>query len=221
MRRLANAVAGCVLAMTGTGVAAPSVDPGAMTVAAFGTSLTRRGGWQEALAARLQTCLGRPVTVLNLARSGATSEWGLGAVDSVVRQRPDAVLIEFSVNDASLHRFVGLQESGANVRGIVERLKRELPEARIYLMTMSPVIGMRGLIRPFLDDYYALYRDLSQELGTGFIDNRPAWATLSPDELEAALPDGSHPDPAVARRLIVPVIAEALSAGRCGEADGS
>src|SRR5690606_446209 len=131
-------------------------------------------------------------------------------------KRPDAVLIEFSVNDAALHRLVGLDESAANIRAIVRRIRNDLPAARIYLMTMSPVIGMRGLVRPFLDDHYELYARHAAGLGTGFIDIRPAWAALPPAALEAALPDGSHPDPAVATRLIVPRIGGALAGESCG-----
>ncbi len=202
------------MAASGNTTTAAPAEP-TLRVATFGTSLTRRGGWQEALAHKLNTCLERRIDVLNVARSGASSNWGVKAVNEVTEVDPDVVLIEFSVNDAALHRFVTLGQSAENIRTIVAAIRNDRPEADIYLMTMSPVIGLRGTIRPFLGAYYAIYRDLAADLGTGFIDNRPAWAKLTTDDLKRVLPDGSHPKPDVAIRLIVPNIVDAISNGNC------
>ena len=71
-------------------------------IVAFGTSLTAREGWPEALAARLEACLGHPVELIRVARNGAGSDWALGQTGAVIAARPDLVLIEFAVNDADL-----------------------------------------------------------------------------------------------------------------------
>lgn len=187
----------------------------AMRVVTFGTSLTARGGWQDELSAALNRCLGTEVDVINLGKSGAASDWGVQAVESVIAAKPDIVLIEFSVNDAALHRGVRLEQSRANIRTIVSKIREAHPQAKIYLMAMSPVLGWRGLLRPFLDGYYDSYLPLSKELNVGFIDHRPAWRALGDAELRSAIADGAHPDPAVARKIIVPRIVQSIAGPSC------
>jgi lysophospholipase L1-like esterase len=183
----------------------------------FGTSLTASGGWQGALAAELERCLGRHVDVINLGKGGMASDWGAQSVGLVIAAKPDIVLIEFSGNDASLRRrFVSLKQSQDNIRAIVRALRNNDPNTRIYLMAMNPALGGHGLIRPYLNTYYDSYALLSKELKTGFIDHRPAWANLSDDQLRTAIPDGIHPDPAVARAIIVPNVVRSIVGAGCG-----
>jgi lysophospholipase L1-like esterase len=106
---------------------------------------------------------------------------------------PDVAIIEFAINDAALHRRVSLAESGANLTAIVRCLRSADPDMRLYLMTMSPAIGFRRLLRPRLERYYDLYPRLAARERTGLIDNRPDWAALPSATLAHALPDGSHP----------------------------
>lgn len=162
-------------------------------IAALGTSLTARGAWLERLPAALEPLVRRPVRALNFARVGATSRWALAVVDDVAQVRPDIAIIEFAVNDAALHRHVSLAESAANVTEIIRRLRTANRAIRLHLMTMSPAIGLRGLLRPRLGRYYDLYPSLAARERTGLIDNRPDWAALPPATLAHALPDGSHP----------------------------
>lgn len=146
-----------------------------------------------ALAAALEPLIGRPVRVLNFGKIGATSRWGLEAVDEVLDARPDVTLVEFGINDAALHRRTSLAQSSVSTTAIIRRLRTANPEARHYLMTMSPAIGLHRLLRLRLDRYYDLYSALAAQEGIGLIDNRPHWKALSPAELERALPDGRHP----------------------------
>lgn len=187
----------------------------AMRVVAFGTSLTARGGWQQALEAQLARCLRIKVDVVTLAKSGAGSDWGVQSVASVVEADPDVVLVEFSVNDAAIHRGGGFDKSRDNIRAIVGAIRERRPDARIFLMAMNPASGWRKLIRPYLNAYYDSYRPLSQQLGVGFIDHRPTWKTLTETELQSAIPDGVHPDPKVAATLIVPNIVRAVAGSSC------
>ncbi|MFG5121786.1 SGNH/GDSL hydrolase family protein [Methylorubrum sp. POS3] len=181
-----------------------------LRVVAFGTSLTARGGWQDALAQTLERCGGRAVTVETIARVGATSRWALEAVADVVARRPDIVLVEFAVNDAALNRLMLPSQSESNLRRIVAVLKSGSPPPRIVLMAMNPVIGLRGAIRPFLDRYYDINARIAESEGLMFVDHRPSWKKLSASELASALPDGSHPRPETASRLIVPALGAAL-----------
>lgn len=190
---------------------APSTAAGfPLKIATFGTSLTAKGGWQDALRVALETCTGGPVVVETIAKSGASSRWALTVVADVLALKPDIVLVEFSANDAALDRLLPLAWSEANIRKIVRQLRSGAPNARIALMAMNPVIGMRGAIRPFLDDYYDVNRTIARDTGLTFIDHRPGWNALSRAALEAAIPDGSHPEPAVATGIIVPNVRKAL-----------
>lgn len=181
-----------------------------LRIVTFGTSLTARGAWQDALARAIQPCVARPVEVEILARSGASSAWALTAVADVVALRPDIVLIEFSANDAALDRWILPSTSEANLRTIIARLRHGSTVPRIVLMAMNPVIGLRGVLRPFLNYYYDIYARVAAQEGLTFIDHRPGWRALSVSELAAALPDGSHPRSEIATRIIVPAIKEAL-----------
>ena len=80
---------------------------------------------------------------------------------------------------------------------------------------MNPVSGLRGMIRPFLDQYEEMHAAVARKLGAGFIDHRPAWGRLSDEEIAKAIADGTHPDPSVASRVIVPGLVHALAASGC------
>jgi acyl-CoA thioesterase I len=188
-----------------------------MTIAVLGTSLTARGDWPDAVATRLSTCLNRRVTVQRYAEAGANSAWGRARIADVIAARPDLVLIEFAVNDADLRDGVSLPDSILNHTAMLRDLGRDLPGARVALMTTSPAFGMRGWLRPRLATYYASYGDLAADAETGVIDLYARWRDL-PDA-KALFPDGLHPDAAAATALIAPVVTDAIgkAAGRsCG-----
>jgi lysophospholipase L1-like esterase len=199
---------------------APAVArPGdTVKIVTLGTSLSARGGWQEPLRRSLGACLDSDVAVVNLAKSGMTSEWGLTQIDKVVAERPDIVLVEFAVNDADVTEFMSLSRSSANIAAIVSRLSESETQPSVYVMAMNPVSGLRGMIRPFLGQYEEMHATVARKLGAGFIDHRPAWARLSDDELAKAIADGTHPDPAMASRVIVPGLVQTLAASGCGAA---
>jgi len=184
-------------------------------IVTFGTSLTERGGWQLPLQDALSKCLGRPVLVDSIARSGATSEWALEKIGDVIAAKPDIVLIEFYANDAALDRFMTVGRSRQNMAMILGQLKQQLPRARIIVMGMNPIFRIRGFIRPFISSYIDAHRQLAIDMGLDFYDNQPAWAELSPDQLAAAIPDGSHPLPSAASAVIVPGLTQEIASGKC------
>jgi acyl-CoA thioesterase I len=137
--------------------------------------------------------IGCPIRALDFAKVGATSRWGLQVVAQVAQAIPDIVIVEFATNDAAMHRRISLRESAANVTSVIRSLRSADANVRIYLMTMSPAIGFRGLIRWRLNRYYDVYTDLAAREHTGLIENRPAWTSLPHESLTRALPDGTHP----------------------------
>jgi len=177
----------------------------------FGTSLTALGGWQNALSLSLANAYGHHVEVETVAEAGRDSRWALANVDRVIARSPDLVLIEFTVNDASILHLISLRESEQNTVELVTRIQNALPGAIIFLMAMSPFWGRRSLIRPQLERYYNQQEIIARELNVGFIDHRPKWRRFSAADIRRLIPDGAHPLPAVIAQIIVPSILAALS----------
>ncbi len=100
-----------LMALLAAPVAARQSD--ALKIVTLGTSLTSRGGWQEPLRSALSACRDSEVTIVNLAKSGMASDWGLTQIDKTLAERPHVVLVEFAINDAALNRFLSLAQSGA------------------------------------------------------------------------------------------------------------
>lgn len=187
-----------------------------LSIAVVGTSLSQAAaGWQAPLADRLSACLGRPVILHDHARAGAISSEGEAAAAAAALARPDIALVEFAANDAAWHRRVSRQDSTATMRRIVERLRAGRSDMRILILAMNPFHGWRGWLRPQRDAYEADHRRLAAELHAEHHDLRPHWLAPGAGSLEQMVPDGIHPRPEAAARIVVPVIAAFLSEGRC------
>ena len=188
-------------------------DGGPLRIVAFGTSLTAGPGWPEALETGLAACLGRPVALTRVAGPGQGTAWALTQTDRVIAARPELVLIEFAINDADLRDGIGLAASRANHAQILDRLAVGLPGARPVLLTMNPVVGpLRWLQRPFLADYDAMLRDLAAARGLGLADLAPRWRAAIAADPALAPPDGLHPSPAAAARVVAPPLAALIGA---------
>lgn len=205
-------VAALVMLASGSSLADPAQP---LRIVTFGTSLTARGGWQQGLQEMLQTCSGTPASIKIVARSGASSEWGLTALDEVVRAQPDIVLIEFAINDGALQNLVTVGRSRANLAQMITRLQELKPAPRIAVMAMNPAWGMRGLVRPFLKSYLDAHRKVAESMNVGFLDHGPAWRSLTTEAFHEAVPDGVHPRAEVTSRLINPAIASWIAGKSC------
>jgi lysophospholipase L1-like esterase len=205
-----------VAAMVVLGSGSLLADPAQpLRIVTFGTSLTARGGWQDGLQDMLRTCTGTPVSIGIVALSGASSEWGVTALDEVVRSRPDVVLIEFAINDAALQNLVTIGRSRGNLLKMIDRLQELRPAPRIAVMAMNPAWGMRGLVRPFLKSYLDAHRKLAESRNVAFLDHGPAWRGLTTEAFHEAIPDGIHPRAEVTSRLINPSIASWIVGKTC------
>lgn len=179
--------------------------PGApLRLAVMGTSLTARYDWPAALAARLETCLARPVATTVIARSGRTVAWGAGRTGALLAARPDVVLIEFTANDADPRRRLTPARADALLGEILAALQADRPGARVLLMGMNPSFGLRGLLRLREPRYLADYVARAQgDERIGYIDLAPDWMSrIAADGRNSVLPDGLHPDPDAARAVI-------------------
>ncbi|CAN5415762.1 hypothetical protein BH10PSE2_BH10PSE2_09920 [soil metagenome] len=179
-------------------------------ISTYGTSLTARGGWQPALQDLLQAMLGRQVEILNQGQPGAASDWGVDNLSRVLNARPDVVLIEFSINDAAMNRRISQSMSRANHATMIDRFRAGLPGVRLYVQLMNPCWGRPRLMRPRLDAYMSDSARTADAMGVGLIDHRPRWDRLDRAARRAIIPDGLHPDPALAGAAIAGEIATVL-----------
>lgn len=181
-----------------------------LKIVALGTSLTATPLWVDKLRTDIQSCVRRDVHVEVVARSGATSRWGVAQIQQVIRATPDVVTMEFAANDANLRRFVSLSESRRNHEAIISAVHQALPTANIFVFAVSPTWGPRGAwIRPWLADYYALYPRLADTRRVGFIDARPEWDLSA---LRSTIPDGLHPTGPAMAKFVAPILAKAVCA---------
>ncbi|MEM8731293.1 MAG: SGNH/GDSL hydrolase family protein [Pseudomonadota bacterium] len=187
----------------------PPLPDGPISLVAFGTSLTARNAWPEALAERLETCRSSPVTLTRVARPGAGSAWAQTQVAQVVAAAPDLVVMEFAINDADLLDGVSPATGHRQHAEILQALRTDLPEARILLMTMNPAYGPRGWVRPMLRRHYLGYRDLAVEFDTGLADLYPRWVQLQ-DRAARRPPDGLHPTDAQTAPVVLGAVAPLL-----------
>jgi lysophospholipase L1-like esterase len=194
---------------------AAAVETPPIKIVAFGTSLTANQIWPGALAARLAQCLNRPVNVAVVAKAGATSIWARTALPSVIAEKPDIVLIELAVNDSSLQRMMSQQTSTANLREIIARLQAARPNAVIAVLAMNPAHGPRGWMRLRRSSFEAAHKAAVLERHGLHIDLRDNWNQQPDREMRRMIPDGLHPDPATAARIIVPSLAMQIGGKGC------
>lgn len=181
-----------------------------VTVVAFGTSLTHRPGWVDAISENLSGCSYPTIDLRRLSQPGANSRWAMTQIETLAAMRPDIVLMEFAINDADLYDGVSLAESRELTTRLLSALHTDIPEARIVLMTMNPVRGVIGQARrPRLADYYQSYRDIAAEHGTGLIDFAARWKTTGVSTTE--IPDGLHPTAEASTKLMVEILTDYLA----------
>lgn len=197
------------------------------TLNIYGTSLSFHLAplLRDALVARY----GELITVQNMGISGRASRTGLQELENRVLSRaPDALLVEFAVNDAhsydnhpeeTLDRGITLEESRRNLETLIDHVQRALPDCEIILQTMNPTYdsprndALGASRRSQLEAFYQGYRDVAVARGLKLIDNHRFWQTLRSDDaarFEALVPDGVHPSPTAIRTVLVPHLLEEL-----------
>jgi len=178
------------------------------TIVLYGTSLTANSAWPAALTSTLKKKYGGRVKIINAAKGGMDSRWGLTNVSNrVIRKQPDAVFIEFTINDALQASLLSVRESRWNLKTMIGMIHAERPGCEIILMIMNPPTGTPLLQRPHYPDYAAAYRQVARKNEWQLIDFTPTWQQIikrTPTLWNAYAPDGLHPNPQAAREVILP-----------------
>jgi acyl-CoA thioesterase-1 len=173
----------------------PSPTPtGVPRVLFLGTSLTAGYGLDDpshdaypSVIRRLADSAGVKAVIVNAGLSGETSAGALRRVDWLLKQKPDVVVIETGANDGL--RGLNPDSTAANIRELIERVRKENPAAHMLLVQME---APTNLGPQYTRDFHALFAKVAAA------ENVP----LAPFLLDhvAGIPrlnqaDGIHPTP--------------------------
>lgn len=113
--------------------------------------------------------------IVNMGISGDMTSALLDRLDQATRLKPSKIFVEIGINDV-VERVSG-QEIVANWKMMLERIRRESPESRIYFMSLMPVdmpasllrwgntvnntvVALNGQLKQLCSNYGATYVDL-------------------------------------------------------------
>lgn len=187
------------------------------TLVTYGTSLTAAPGgraWVDSVTHALNKRYNNQLTTINAAKSAMWSTWGVEHLeDSVIKKNPDAVLIEFSMNDAFINYKTSIELARLNLNYMIDRIKLANPNCEVVLQTMDIALDGHGQQRPDLLKYYQMYRDVAKARGLLLIDHYPHWEALLDKGRDAyikAVPDGLHPGVEASKEIIAPYVVSRL-----------
>jgi len=146
---------------------------------------------------------------------------GLDRAREVAEHRPDAVFVEFAVNDAYLPYGISLEDSVRNLEEIFEHIRETCPGVELFLLTTNPVkdaaSGKHASQRPRLRAYLAAHTALAERLGIPVLDVHAEWQRLLEEDsrrFDELVPDGIHPGLEGYREILLPVVQRALQPPR-------
>lgn len=184
------------------------------TIVTYGTSLTAGGAWVGQLSAELKRHYSALPLVINSGRSAMWSKWGVDNLDTrVISKNPDALFIEFTINDAFLKYNTSVPQARSNLLNMVDRVLAANKACEIILMVMNPPIGVHLTSRPNIEAYNQMVRDVATERRLMLIDHYPDWQKIlkaDPKQFTALVPDGIHPNAEGCKQIILPNILRAL-----------
>ena len=208
-------VAASALAADKNALIANLKDGKAQTIVTYGTSLTACGAWVKQLQDALDKKFPGLAKVINGGWSGMWSKWGVDNLDRrVISKQPDAVFIEFAINDAHLKFATSPADARRNLETMIDRILLARPQCQIILMTMDPPIGKAFECRPKIEDYYDVYRQVAKERKFLLIDHELNWKTILDQDkvtFKKYVPDGLHPNALGCEKVILPQLLKSLA----------
>lgn len=177
-------------APAGDSTTAKSASP-RVTVLFFGTSLTAGYGLDPSqafpvLVGKRAESEGLAITAINAGLSGETSAGALRRIEWVLNRPVDIVVLETGGNDAL--RALDANALDANLTGIVDKIRKAQPNARILLAVMEapPNFGAR-----YTQSFREVYADVAKKKGLTLmpflLDSVAGKPALNQD-------DGIHPN---------------------------
>ena len=193
------------------------------TLVVYGTSITRLSNgplWVEQIGEVLNAEYKGHLTVFNRGGSGRNSQWGANNfADSVLSVKPDALIIEFSVNDAVTRFDISPEQSMKNTDYMIRKVREQNPKAEVILLVVSThPLGKCAEDRPNLQSYIEGYHTLADKYRLQIIDFTPIWNEIIEKKGEKGfrnfLHDGVHSTKRGALEMIAPNVIEALKTGK-------
>lgn len=222
------ALMGCTAMSFGQSRLVKSLSEGKdQTLVVYGTSITRMGNgpvWVGAVGDKLNGLYNNHLTLLNKGRSGECSTWALANLaDSVLVYNPDAVLIEFTTNDAVESKGVSVEQCKTNTEELIARILEVNPDCEIILHTPCgyPIVASEGgtggaTPRPDMQKYNAVYEELAESNGYIWVDESAFFYTMGTENLDLLktyTADGVHPTLKGAMEVIYPNVLNSLLTG--------
>jgi acyl-CoA thioesterase-1 len=179
-------------------VAAADGSAGPQVVLFFGDSLTSGYGVgkDNAFPARVQAradSLQCSARIVNAGLAGETTAGGLRRVDWILQQPVDVFVLELGGNDGL--RGVPLAETERNLQGIIDRVGKKAPAARLV------IVGVRlppNLGPDYTEGFHAIFSRLAKANDAGFI---PRLLHGVSGDRQLMNRDGLHPNVAGHRRV--------------------
>ncbi len=186
----------------------------------LGTSLTDGGGWPGSLQTWLNGESPGPgtVTVVNLAVGGTASDHGVSTqTPAALLENPDAVFIEFSMNDAATVKNITKQQSEDNLNWMIDQFVAQNPNVIIVLQTMNCLPPDTSPFSPRVDlnGYYQIYRDVAVQRSTILVDHYPNWLDIYTNDFptwETYMRDAVHPSALGEANVLTPELQRVLEA---------
>jgi len=183
-------------------------------IVVYGTSLSSGGhgeAWMHIVADDMNRRYGDSLISYSLAgKGGMWSTWGVQHLeDNVIAKKPDAVIVEFGINDAFLEYETSVEVAKLNLTYMIDRIKLYNDSCDVILQVMNMPIGKSARLRPNLDAYYAMYRETAEEKHVMLIDHYANWSDVlakGEDVFRGYVPDGIHPNSEGAAEIIAPYI---------------
>lgn len=187
------------------------------TIVAYGTSLTAAGSWVKQVQGALDHRYPQLATLVNSGGSGCWSQWGVDNLqERVLAHHPDAVIIEFAVNDAVARFNCSVQQSRTNLESMLTRILAGNPDCTIFLMTTTPADAYATghfSHRENIAAYYDMYRAVARQRNLGLIDLYPRWLSLQQADkptFTRYIPDSIHPSEEGCRSIVTPGVLSAF-----------
>ena len=186
-------------------------------VIVYGTSLSSGGhgaSWMEPVSMYFNEKYGDHLRYQLSGKGGMWSTWGVqNFEDSVVAKNPDAVIIEFGINDAFEKYETPPAVARLNLMYMIDRIRHHNPLCEVILQVMNMPVGKSAGFRPNLEAYYDMYREVAEERKCLLIDHYPNWLDIlnrGEDVFLKYVHDGIHPAKESGNSIIAPFVIKQL-----------
>lgn len=123
--------------------------------------LARGTGWVALLQQRLQA-QHSDILITNASISGETTSGGIARLPTLLKQRPNIVIIELGANDAL--RGLQLKATESNLRAMIATAQKASAKVLLVGMRIPPNYG-----RNYTDKFFGLYSTVAQQTKVAFV----------------------------------------------------